>query len=181
MPLVRKTNSCQRLVFNQPPKGKLQPKKATLYETIQCSTTLCTPVFWHHQRTVILFQKVACQSSQTDVHKIPHPGSEIVCTTVRHKVTQANPDNPGKGSISRVMQVARFLLSCLKTPFFQASQPDSYQAPCLDTPIPAQPGASSLASSTSKAGWVPRSPNNHVEKTDVLNICFQFPPWVTLC
>lgn len=96
--------------------------------------------------------------------KNPHPGSEIVCTTVRHKVTQANPDNPGKGSISRVMQVARFLLSCVKSPFFQASQPDSYQAPCLDTPIPAQPGASSLASSTSKAGWVPRSPNNHVEK-----------------
>lgn len=66
--------------------------------------------------------------------KNPHPGSEIVCTTVRHKVIQANPGNPGKGSISRVMQVARFLLSCLKTPFFQASQPDSYQAPCLDTP-----------------------------------------------
>lgn len=45
------------------------------------------------------------------------------------------------------------------------------QSPCHNTikkgapSIPAQPGASSCASSTSKAGWVLRSPDNHVEKT----------------
>lgn len=103
--------------------------------------------------------------------KNPRPGSEIICGTVRHKVTQANADNPDKSSISTVMQVAHFLLSCLKSPFFQTSQPDGYQTPCLDTlkkwlpPSPAQPGASSCASSTSKAGLVLRSPNNHMDKT----------------
>lgn len=63
--------------------------------------------------------------------KNPRPGSEIVYATAGHSVTQANPDNPG--SISRVMQVSHFLLSCLKSPFFQTSQPDGYQPLCLHT------------------------------------------------
>jgi len=125
-------NQLSRLVFNQPPKGKLQPEMAALYETVQCSAILCTLVFWYHQRRLTLFWTVTLQSFQIP-RKNPHPGSEIVYTTLTHKVTQANPESLGKGSISRVRQVACFLLSCLKGPFFQMSQPDGCQLPCLDT------------------------------------------------
>lgn len=108
--------------------------------------------FGSTKRTVILFWRVALQAPRETFRKNPHPGSEIIHTTVGHKVTQVNPDHPAEGSISTSFS------HVWKNPFFWTSQTNGYQPSCFDTiktwlpPIPAQPGSSLFAFSTSKAG-----------------------------